>query len=438
MLKSTLFSLALVFAASSSMAQLKPQHVVNPRWQPAFDAANKQLHKNLKHPTKRNPNFKAFPNNLKYQAVYLWDSAFISLIWKHQDLSVAQSVIKSVLHNQEPDGRVPHQVNIFSVSKWSQPPLLTWAAVKLTEQKSEQDMAFIREIYPKLKRFHSWYQASHRSAAGLYFWVHGYESGIDNAPRFSNRDESVHYDIKGVEHVDLSAYMVMDAEALSKMALALGLNAEATAYSDEAKNTAKLVRDRLWNSALGNFHDLDTKTGKFITHNTIASLFPLTAGIADGAQAALLMERVKSPKGFNTLIPFPTVERGDPTYEKDMWRGPVWINTAYLALEGVKRYGQMATFNEMASRLANGVYMTYHNTGTFYEFYDSDRWDIKELTRKKGMGPLGLQGSGNVLKIAQHLIMKQIILGQKPVDKFMGWTGLVNTLVIEEKLSPPQ
>ena len=114
------------------------------------------------------------------------------------------------------------------------------------------------------------------------------------------------------------------------------------------------------------------------------------------------------------------------------------INTTYLALEGVKRYGQMATFREMASRLANGVYMTYHNTGTFHEFYDPERFDLKELSRKKGLGPLGLQASNNPIKVAQWLIMKQLILGQKPVSQFMGWTGLVNTLVLEEKLSPPQ
>ena len=54
------------------------------------------------------------------------------------------------------------------------------------------------------------------------------------------------------------------------------------------------------------------------------------------------------------------------------------------------------------------------------------------VTRKKGTGPLGLSGSHNIVKIATHLIAKQLILGKKPVNHFVGWTGLVNTLVVDE------
>lgn len=437
MLKKLILTISVLAAAFQLQAQQRPAHTVNPQWQQAFDAANEVLHDNLRGPNGKNPHFQAHPSP-KYAAVYLWDSAFISLIWKHQDLNVAQDIIRGVLYNQKPDGRVPHQVNLFGTSQWSQPPLLTWAAVRLTENKSEADMAFTKEIYPKLKSFHAWYRKTHSTPSGLYFWDHPYESGIDNSPRFGNRDESKYVDTHGLEVVDLCSYMVMDAESLSQMALTLGLTEDSQAFAAEAKATAALVRARLWDNANGNFYDFDLKTNKFVPFDTIASLFPMVAGIADQTQALKLIERIKSPKGFNTFIPFPSVERGSPSFEKDTWRGPVWINTAYLGLLGLKRYGQMATFNNMASRLVDGIYKTYYGTGDFLEFYDPDRLDTKELSRKKGLGFLGLSASRNILKVAQHLIMKQLFLGTKPVDRFVGWTGLVNTLVLEENLTPPQ
>jgi hypothetical protein len=61
----------------------------------------------------------------------------------------------------------------------------------------------------------------------------------------------------------------------------------------------------------------------------------------------------------------------------------------------------------------DGVYKTWESTGKFYEFYDPDRIGINQLHRKRGN------------------LYKRITLGDKPRPNFVGWTGLVNSLVIE-------
>ncbi|MFX1452707.1 MAG: hypothetical protein ACFFCM_17850, partial [Promethearchaeota archaeon] len=99
--------------------------------------------------------------------------------------------------------------------------------------------------------------------------------------------------------------------------------------------------------------------------------------------------------------------------EKDMWRGPVWVNTAYLVIKGLEKYQRYKLSGEFAFRIIKGVFETWKNEGSFYEYYDPERYDLKELSRKKGN------------------LYKQITLGGKPVKNFVGWTGLINSLFIE-------
>ena len=63
--------------------------------------------------------------------------------------------------------------------------------------------------------------------------------------------------------------------------------------------------------------------------------------------------------------------------------------------------------------MVKGVYETYENCGSFYEFYDPDEPTLAHLDRKKGN--LG----------------KAFTLGNKPIHNFCGWTALINTILIE-------
>ena len=96
-----------------------------------------------------------------------------------------------------------------------------------------------------------------------------------------------------------------------------------------------------------------------------------------------------------------------------MWRGPVWYNMAYSGVLGMERYGYHEEAAMLARKLVAGVFETWKNKKNFYEFYDPERYDIKELHRKKGNW------------------WKQIQLGSKPVNRFAGWTALANTMVLE-------
>ncbi|MHA1734033.1 MAG: MGH1-like glycoside hydrolase domain-containing protein [Promethearchaeota archaeon] len=357
----------------------------------------------------------------KYPGAYLWDSAFISLAWKLWDPTVSNEILRPLLDFQvgnesgeQERGRVPQMVFMGRIaSPISNPPLLAWALAEVYPYARDADA--LGDAFPKLREYQDWLLRC-RSRGGLFSWVHSYESGLDNSPRFTDASEKEKEDIGDLGVVDLASFAVLQARSLGVLADLIGLKDEAHSQRELAAELAQVARERHWDPGAGLFLDVKRSTGERPGINTVASFFPLAAGIPDPRQEGRLVHHLLDPAEYNTRVPFPTVARDDPRFMKDTWRGPVWLNTAYLCLLGLSRCtGEPAgpLLGDMAWRLVEGVYETFRNCGSFYEFYDPDRHDLEELTRKKGN------------------FWKRVTLGGKPVPKFVGWTGLVNTLLVE-------
>ncbi len=416
---------------------------IRPEWQEPFQAVFDRLDKNTIPPNRKNPYYHVHPAPL-YPGVYMWDSSFIALIWKVKDPAIAQDVIRSIVYGQQADGRIPQVVGPLGPNNngLSNPAVVSYAAAEIAAKT--HDVAFVKSVYPSLKLYHSWLWANRRFNNGLFFWLKPYESGIDNSPKYSNRDESQVKNTAQVAASDASAYAVLDSENLAKLARmilptaaagsheALMLREDIARFDNDAATTAELMRKYLWNEEDGYFYDRDVITKQFVRIATVSSLIPLLAGVPNQNQWLRLREHIVNPKEFGTLIPIPSVSHAEPAFEKDTWRGPVWINTAYMVIQGIKRYGDQGLKRELATRLVNGVYGTRAAAGDFYEYYDPDQYSLKDLTRKKGLGRFGLSASKDPLKVLSWLLMKRIILGTKPVKHFIGWTGLVNTLVVDD------
>jgi putative isomerase len=74
---------------------------------------------------------------------------------------------------------------------------------------------------------------------------------------------------------------------------------------------------------------------------------------------------------FATYMPFPTLAADDPAFSPrtGYWRGPVWIDQAYLGIQALQNYGRQQEAGEMRARLLE------HAAGLtadapFYENYD--------------------------------------------------------------------
>lgn len=387
---------------------------VEDKWPEAFADTFNVLCHNLKRPDVFFRGYRAHPGP-PYKAAYLWDTAFISLIWLHWEPRIAEELIHYILRFQKPSGKIHHAVVEIVVKPHayseSQPPLLSWASWKIYEKSKNKD--FLKDVYPKLKHYHQWFMKDRIHPDGLFFWKHPYESGIDNSPRFSNRNESKFEDTTKLASVDASSYMALSMESLSRIAGELGYLDDQKLFDEQYTKLKHVMNEKLWDKDRGMYFDWDYKKKKFIQIETVSNLTPMVAGIPTVSRAKLMMNKIIDPAYYNTLIPFPSVARNESIFVKDMWRGPVWINMAYLGVLGVKRYAYHREATYLARKIVRGVYGTWKNLGHFYEFYDPDRMDIKELHRKKGN------------------LWKKITLGSKPVKDFVGWSGLANSLLLE-------
>lgn len=383
-------------------------------WSDAYNDVFNVLCKNLKAPNPFFRGYRAHPGP-PYKAAYLWDTAFITLVWLHWDTHIAEELIHYVLKFQKASGKIHHAVVEIIVKPHayseSQPPVLSWATLRIYQKSKNKE--FLKKVYPKLKLYHAWLLKERQHPDGLFFWKHAYESGIDNSPRFSTRSESRFEDTTKMAAVDMSSYMALSMESLSAIASELDLPDDKKEFDQQYTQLGKVMNKKLWDQSRGMYFDWSYKKNEFIHIETISNLTPMVAGIPDKSQAKSMMKKIIDPAYYNTLIPFPSVARNEAVFVKDMWRGPVWINMAYLGVLGVDRYGFHREAGYLARKVVRGIYGTWKNQGHFYEFYDPDRFDIKELHRKKGN------------------LWKKITLGSKPVKDFVGWTGLANSLLLE-------
>jgi glycogen debranching enzyme len=378
-------------------------------WDKGFQDIYKTLLMNLNMPNSYFDTRYAWPAPT-FRSAYLWDTAFISQVWKPWDVKVAQEVNRAVIDHAD-QGRLPHFANPHSKSDYTQPPVMTWSVWENFLWSGDRD--YLAHVYPALKNYNRWYYENRRLECGLFFWVHSYESGIDNSPRFSSRDEKVKKDLTRIAAVDVNSYIVRQNQTLALIARELGKVEDARKFQEKAEELRSLVNSMMWDDGTGYYYDLDVVSGELVKIKTIASLFPLFAGIPDQERAQIIRGHVMDPDEFNTPFPLPSTALNDPTFEKDCWRGPIWINTAYMVIVGMERYGFTEDAASLSFKLVEGIYKTYDNTNKFVEFYDPERYDFKELSRKKG----------NLFKLLQN--------GNKPKPQFVGWTGLANTLVIE-------
>ncbi|MGW1348772.1 MGH1-like glycoside hydrolase domain-containing protein [Streptomyces sp. NPDC002409] len=262
----------------------------------------------------------------------------------------------------------------------SKPPLAAWAVWKVYEKSGNR--AFLREMYPKLAAYQSWwYRNRDHDRDGLAEYgatvdaandspeqqrlAAAWESGMDNAPRFdaalgtgvvANRaaDGTLLGHSLTQEPVDLNAYLAADQGYLARIAGTLGRTADAERWKRRSAATSAAVRTTMYDPADGWFHDIVLDTGARLTARGrgIEGAVPLWTGTASDAQARAVRDVLTDPAEFATTVPFPTVAKSSPYFSPTAyWRGPVWLDQAYFALGGLRRYGYDKDADALRDRL---------------------------------------------------------------------------------------
>jgi glycogen debranching enzyme len=369
---------------------------------------------------------KAAPSLYPHQ--WSWDTGFVVVGLAHLDTRRAAGELLSLFAHQWKTGKVPHIVfnpdappeSYFPgaehwvsagefpdappappyTSALCQPPTHAIGALRVWEvagQRGEEDVAreFVREIYPKLLRWHR-YLVTYRDpeGSGLVTIYHPWESGTDNSPRWdaplinvavgdlppyerldlnhvedpSERptdeeydrylwlvelvkrvrcDEAAIYDSHPflVKDVLFSAILVAANEALLELAEVFGAAEEEKAEIFSWTERGREGLEGCWSAELGLCLDRDLRRNAPLGVRTVAGFAPLVAGGLEPARLEGLLGRLYSRNflGHPRLrrpLP-PSTSPADPRFHpRSYWRGPVWPAVTWLLWRSLARAGE--------------------------------------------------------------------------------------------------
>lgn len=301
-----------------------------------------------------------------FNGFWAWDS------WKHAFAlaqvapELAKNSIRAMFDYQDGSGMVADCIFADSLEnnyRNTKPPLASWAVLEIVEKNS--DTAFAVEMLPKLVRYHQWWYSNRdhdRNGLCEYGSTDGtlvaakWESGWDNAVRFDSAKlvkNGPNAWSMTQESADLNAYLFVDKQCIYTLAMTCRNTTLAKTFAHDAERLAQLIQEYMWDPKLGFFFDIDLKTKKRIEILEPNGWIPLWAGIATKEQARSICNHIMNTTEFNTFIPFPTVAANNPKFnpEKGYWRGPVWIDQAYFAINGLRKYGYRMEADVLMTKL---------------------------------------------------------------------------------------
>jgi hypothetical protein len=331
------------------------------------------------------------PSPGRYPWQWYWDSCFAAIVWRRFEPARARAELESLLAAQRPDGFIGHTIfwsqpvsltrlafyNVISRSSFQtetiQPPLLAWAWRIAVGDPTEE---------PRIGAQVDWLAANRDlEGDGLLWILQPDESGLDASPKFEpvwgwrangklgfpllvRRNRRLGFDarrVRGRGQPVLCETLVNTMWSLSLQALG------------RPSATPALVA-RLWDERRGLFLDEAQPGGKRPEVLTWASLAPLALpDLPDQIGRRLIEEHLLNEREFLTAVAPPSVAVGERGYEpggghgpiRRYWRGPTWVNSAWMVWLGMRRLG----YEEEAARLADGVIAAAAREG-LREYYD--------------------------------------------------------------------
>lgn len=297
-----------------------------------------------------------FPSSFytDFYGFWAWDSWKQAAALSYFSPKLAKNQIKAMFALTDSTGMVPDVIypnpmeNNFRNTK---PPLAAWAVAKYIRNSS--DTAFGREILPSLIKYHQWwYRHRDNNHNKLCSWgscdgtslAATWESGMDKAIRFNNlqmiKSSQNSYNFNS-ESIDLNTWLYIEKLKIADIATQLGETEVAQTFTSDATNLSKLILRTFWNKSRGFFFD-KTIDGKWIEVYGCEGWLPLYAGLCIPEQVEAITKTLTSTTYFNTYTPFPSLAKSHPSFnpDKGYWNGPVWIDQAAFAIEGLRDHGK--------------------------------------------------------------------------------------------------
>jgi hypothetical protein len=329
------------------------------------------------------------PSPGHYPWQWYWDSCFTAIARRHVEPDRSRRELESLLAAQRRDGFIGHTIfwdrplsgmrrltyNLVSpgatMTASIQPPALAWAwSLTVGDPASE----------PRIVQHHRWLEG-HRDldGNGLLWIVQPDESGLDASPQFDpiwgprahglpgfvmlvRRNRRLGYDLKRV----VQAGGPVCCEVLTNVLYSLSRSALGRESLTEA------MIERLYDPERGLFLPLARHGGpphcvdQRPAVATIAALTPLALPDLPEEIGHRLVGHLLDDRAFHTPVAPPSVAISERAFARRdralggraparYWRGPTWVNTAWLCWLGLRRLGYLDEADALAGGLARAI-----------------------------------------------------------------------------------
>jgi hypothetical protein len=294
----------------------------------------------------------------------------------------------------------PYAPDHISTSGITQPPVLAEAILQVGAKMAASDRhTWYQTVLPALVAYHSWlYNERDPHDEGLVLLVHPWETGLDNTPpwmselaehdfsiwiklatkkpvqvvaNFFRRDKrfimpgqrlsifeglalfSVQRRLRrknyaidkilnhahfAIEDLSFNCMLMRANQHVKDIAAAVGreLPADLTKHMAKTEEAMEL----LWDAYSGKYYSRNFVTHKLIKIDSIATLMPLYSGTVSKERAAQLVALLHDAKEFETDYPVASVPVQSTWFKPHgYWQGPAWLNTNWMIIDGLQRYG---------------------------------------------------------------------------------------------------
>lgn len=305
----------------------------------------------------------------------------------------------------------PYAPDHVATSGITQPPMLAEAVLRVGQKlKLPERRSWYSEMLPALVDYHQWFYSDrdpHKE--GLVVLLHPYESGFDDSPTWISelRKHSMPLWLsllerigfgwlisvfrRDTQHVTLAqrsgnieaaadwAAMrrlrrkAYNSEAILSRSLFvvedLAFNcifirgnrclvemAKIAAYDlpdslVESMSKTETALEQLWDETSAQYFSRSFISHKLIQESSIATLLPLYTGAISKERAKHLVGLLKRRRVFSTSWPVPSVPLNSSFFNPyKYWQGPTWVNTNWLIIDGLRRYGYEQEANVLQER----------------------------------------------------------------------------------------
>jgi hypothetical protein len=330
------------------------------------------------------------PSPDRYRWQWYWDSCFAAIAWRHFDPARSRSELETLLAAARPDGFIGH--TIFWDHRLDGARVLFYNVVHrddpMTSTIEPPALAFAWRIAvgdpalePRVVAHHAAVtEQRDLEGDGLLWILQPDESGLDASPQFDpiwreraqglpgfvelvhrNREREFRIDAVRADGDPVVCEVLTNVlHGLSRLALGL------------PSITPALVA-RLYDEPTGLFWPAVAPAIKQRIPLTWAALSPLALPDLPERIGRRLVEYLLDSRRFWTAVAPPAVSLAEPTFSlkehfdglRRYWRGPTWVNSAWLVWRGMVRLG----YEEEAATLARAITETVSREG-LREFYD--------------------------------------------------------------------